>query len=90
MLLLLVKKPIQHRLSPPSQQRWQQAEIEAFCRMAAEAGNPEGVPVVCLHGGPGAGANAWTRRFFDHSHYRVIPFDQRGAGRSTPYARHAE
>ena len=48
------------------------------------AGNPEGVPVVCLHGGPGAGANAWTRRFFDLSHYRVIQFDQRGAGRSTP------
>ena len=49
-----------------------------------QAGNPEGVPVVCLHGGPGAGANAWTRRFFDLSHYRVIQFDQRGAGRSTP------
>ena len=49
-----------------------------------QAGNPQGVPVVCLHGGPGAGANAWTRRFFDLNHYRVIQYDQRGAGKSTP------
>ncbi|MGB1155931.1 MAG: prolyl aminopeptidase [Alphaproteobacteria bacterium] len=49
-----------------------------------QAGNPDGVPVVCLHGGPGAGSNAWTRRFFDLDHYRVIQFDQRGAGKSTP------
>lgn len=49
-----------------------------------QAGNPQGTPVVCLHGGPGAGANAWTRRFFDLSHYRVIQYDQRGAGKSTP------
>lgn len=49
-----------------------------------QAGNPAGVPVVCLHGGPGAGSNAWTRRFFDLDHYRVIQFDQRGAGKSTP------
>lgn len=49
-----------------------------------QAGNPAGVPVVCLHGGPGAGSNAWTRRFFDLDHYRIIQFDQRGAGKSTP------
>ena len=49
-----------------------------------QAGNPTGVPVVCLHGGPGAGSNAWTRRFFDLDHYRIIQFDQRGAGKSTP------
>ncbi len=49
-----------------------------------QAGNPDGVPVVCLHGGPGAGSNAWTRRFFDLDHYRIIQFDQRGAGKSTP------
>ncbi|MAV47958.1 MAG: prolyl aminopeptidase [Alphaproteobacteria bacterium TMED89] len=49
-----------------------------------QAGNPAGVTVVCLHGGPGAGSNAWTRRFFDLDHYRVIQFDQRGAGKSTP------
>ncbi|HEY4125367.1 MAG TPA: prolyl aminopeptidase [Rhizomicrobium sp.] len=49
-----------------------------------ECGNPEGVPVVFLHGGPGAGATATHRRFFDPSSWRVVIFDQRGAGRSTP------
>ena len=49
-------------------------------------GSPSGVPVVFLHGGPGAGANPMHRRFFDPAHYRVLLFDQRGAGRSTPLA----
>jgi proline iminopeptidase len=49
-----------------------------------ESGNPKGVPVVFLHGGPGAGANASHRRFFDPKYYRIIIFDQRGSGRSTP------
>src|SRR5512140_237986 len=49
-----------------------------------QSGNPKGVPVVFLHGGPGAGANATHRRFFDPSHYRIVVFDQRGAGRSKP------
>ena len=49
-----------------------------------QCGNPRGVPVVFLHGGPGAGAWPVHRRFFDPGHYRVIIFDQRGAGRSTP------
>lgn len=49
-----------------------------------ESGNPEGVPVVFLHGGPGAGANASHRRFFDPRHYRIVIFDQRGSGRSAP------
>jgi proline iminopeptidase len=48
------------------------------------SGNPNGKPVVFLHGGPGAGASAAHRRFFDPKHYRIIIFDQRGAGRSTP------
>lgn len=47
-------------------------------------GNPKGVPVVFLHGGPGAGASATQRRFFDPSFWRIVVFDQRGAGRSTP------
>ena len=51
-----------------------------------QAGNPEGVPVICLHGGPGAGSNPATRQFFDPDYYRVIQFDQRGAGKSTPHA----
>ena len=51
-----------------------------------ECGNPDGSPVLFLHGGPGAGIAASARRFFDPGHYRVILFDQRGAGRSTPHA----
>lgn len=49
-----------------------------------ESGNPDGAPVVFLHGGPGAGASPTHRRFFDPQHYRIIIFDQRGAGRSRP------
>jgi len=49
-----------------------------------ESGNPHGVPVLFLHGGPGAGAAPAHRRFFDPAHYRIVIFDQRGAGRSTP------
>jgi proline iminopeptidase len=49
-----------------------------------ECGNPTGVPVVFLHGGPGAGATPTHRRFFDPHAYRIIIFDQRGAGRSRP------
>ena len=49
-----------------------------------ECGNPRGVPVVFLHGGPGSGATPTHRRFFDPSFYRIIVFDQRGAGRSAP------
>ncbi|MGQ9364722.1 prolyl aminopeptidase [Azospirillum sp. ST 5-10] len=49
-----------------------------------QCGNRHGVPVVFLHGGPGAGASPTHRRFFDPQHYRIVVFDQRGAGRSTP------
>ncbi|MEV0395124.1 prolyl aminopeptidase [Polymorphospora rubra] len=49
-----------------------------------EAGNPAGVPVVFLHGGPGGGIAPVMRRFFDPNRYRVVLPDQRGAGRSTP------
>jgi proline iminopeptidase len=49
-----------------------------------QSGNPHGTPVAFLHGGPGAGATPTHRRFFDPQHYRIIIFDQRGAGRSTP------
>jgi len=51
-----------------------------------QCGNPNGKPVVFLHGGPGAGCNAKSRRFFDPAHYRIVLFDQRGCGRSTPRA----
>ncbi|MDZ4737239.1 MAG: prolyl aminopeptidase [Rhodospirillaceae bacterium] len=49
-----------------------------------QCGNPQGVPVLFLHGGPGAGAGPVHRRFFDPAHYRIVIFDQRGAGRSEP------
>ena len=49
-----------------------------------QSGNPNGVPIVFLHGGPGAGATPTHRRFFDPSHYRIVVLDQRGAGRSLP------
>lgn len=49
-----------------------------------ECGNPDGVPVVFLHGGPGAGCTSDHRRYFDPARYRIVLFDQRGAGRSTP------
>ncbi|MEK9726051.1 MAG: prolyl aminopeptidase [Rhodospirillaceae bacterium] len=51
-----------------------------------QSGNPKGQPVVFLHGGPGAGTTPNHRRFFDPAHYRIVLFDQRGAGRSEPYA----
>ena len=49
-----------------------------------ECGNPAGLPVVFLHGGPGSGCSASHRRFFDPLRYRIVLFDQRGCGRSTP------
>ena len=51
-----------------------------------ECGNPHGVPVVFLHGGPGAGCEPYHRRFFDPEVYRIVLFDQRGCGRSSPHA----
>lgn len=49
-----------------------------------QCGNPDGVPVIVLHGGPGQGASHDMRRFFDPDFYRIIIFDQRGCGRSQP------
>jgi len=49
-----------------------------------ESGNPNGQPVIFLHGGPGGGCGAKQRRFFDPKHYRIILFDQRGCGKSIP------
>lgn len=51
-----------------------------------ESGNPHGTPVVFVHGGPGGGCEAWHRQLFDPRAYRIVLFDQRGCGRSTPYA----
>jgi proline iminopeptidase len=51
-----------------------------------QCGNSEGQPVVFLHGGPGGGVVPEYRRFFDPAHYRMVLFDQRGSGKSTPHA----
>lgn len=51
-----------------------------------ESGNPDGKPVIFIHGGPGGGTEPKHRRFFDPAAYRIILFDQRGCGKSTPYA----
>ena len=51
-----------------------------------ESGNPKGKPALFVHGGPGAGADPRSRRFFDPRRYRIVVFDQRGCGRSRPHA----
>ena len=51
-----------------------------------ESGNPDGIPVIVVHGGPGGGCEDYHRRFFDAERFRIILLDQRGAGRSTPLA----
>ena len=59
---------------------------EGSCLDWEVCGSPQGKPAVVLHGGPGAGRSAEARRFFDPEAYRVVLFDQRGCGRSTPHA----
>ncbi len=51
-----------------------------------ESGNPQGKPVVFVHGGPGGGTEPQQRRFFDPSAYHIVLFDQRGCGKSKPHA----
>ena len=55
-----------------------------------EAGNPDGIPLLFLHGGPGSACDSNSRRYCDPEVYRIITFDQRGCGRSTPHAELAE
>jgi proline iminopeptidase len=59
--------------------------LDAIHQMYLEtSGSPSGIPVVFLHGGPGAGSTSKHRRFFDPTAYRIVVYDQRGAGRSLP------
>ena len=51
-----------------------------------EAGNPDGIPVLFVHGGPGGGCDGSSRLFYDPALYRIVTFDQRGCGRSRPHA----
>ncbi len=67
--------------------RSQHIAVDAIHRLyVEECGNPAGLPVVFLHGGPGAGLSAYHRRFFNPAYYRIVLFDQRGAGQSAPFA----
>ena len=50
------------------------------------SGNPDGRPALVVHGGPGSGSNPVSRSYFDPARYRIVLFDQRGCGKSTPYA----
>nr|WP_233171757.1 prolyl aminopeptidase [Dyella sp. ASV21] len=65
---------------------WRLAVDDIHELYVEECGNPQGLPVVFLHGGPGAGLSPYHRRFFDPTRYRIVLFDQRGAGKSTPHA----
>lgn len=76
--------PLYPAIAPYAQHRVPvQAPHELYVE---QSGNPHGIAVVFLHGGPGGGCDANSRRFFDPSRYRIITFDQRASGRSTPYA----
>ena len=55
-----------------------------------QCGNPVGEPAVVLHGGPGGGISPFLRQLHDPAHYRIVLFDQRGCGQSTPHAELAE
>ncbi len=81
-------KPTQHDLYPPIAPfaTYDLPVGEGHRLYVEQCGHPDGIPVVFLHGGPGAGCEAAHRRFFDPERYRIILFDQRGCGRSTPHA----
>ncbi|MFQ6334600.1 prolyl aminopeptidase [Methylophilus sp. 3sh_L] len=64
--------------------QWHLAVTPLHSVYIEQCGNPDGIPVIFLHGGPGSGCNPAQRRFFDPAHYHIILFDQRGCGRSTP------
>ena len=71
--------------TPPHDEGW--LDVGEGQRLYYEVrGNPSGTPAVVLHGGPGSGCAPWWAGFFDPARYRVVLFDQRGAGRSTPSA----
>jgi proline iminopeptidase len=70
-------EPFQHGMLDVGHGQWIYWEV---------SGNPAGKPAVVLHGGPGSGSTPTSRRLFDPQRYRIVLFDQRGAGRSTPHA----
>ena len=77
-----------HRLYPPIKaNRSFTLKVDAIHEIyVEESGNPQGLPVLFVHGGPGAGCEDKHRSYFDPNLYRIVLFDQRGAGRSRPHA----
>jgi len=71
-------------IEPYNSGRLQVSEVHSI--YYEESGNPEGKPAVFLHGGPGGGTDPKQRRFWDPARYRIVLFDQRGCGKSTPHA----
>lgn len=66
-------------------------DVDAHHRVYWEtSGKPDGIPVLFVHGGPGSGTSPAQRRFFDPARYRIVLFDQRGSGRSTPHGELAD
>ncbi|WP_299203209.1 prolyl aminopeptidase [uncultured Tateyamaria sp.] len=81
------KRAVQYLYPPMDPYDQRMFEVGQGHRIYVEqCGNPNGVPVVVLHGGPGGGCSPAMRRYFDPEHYRIILFDQRGCGRSRPHA----
>ena len=83
---------VEHALFPPVEPSESGLlDLDGRHRMTWEvSGNPAGRPVVFLHGGPGAGVSPDHRRFFDPTAYRIVLFDQRGAGKSEPFGELAD
>lgn len=71
-------------IHPYAEHRLQVSELHTL--YVEESGNPQGIPVLFIHGGPGGGTSPAHRSFFDPEKYRIILFDQRGCGQSTPHA----
>lgn len=81
------KRAVQYLYPPVEAFDQQMVDVGQGHRIYVEqSGNPQGVPVIVCHGGPGGGCSPAMRRYFDPDIYRVILFDQRGCGRSRPYA----
>ena len=81
------KRAVQYLYPPTDPYDQRMLDVGQGHRVYVEqCGNPDGVPVVVLHGGPGGGCSPAMRRYFDPAHYRIILFDQRGCGRSRPHA----
>ncbi|HJU84798.1 MAG TPA: prolyl aminopeptidase [Holophagaceae bacterium] len=85
--MTLMKDPLTWLYPPVDPYREHRLKVSELHELhVEESGNPDGIPVVFLHGGPGGGTSPKHRRYFDPRKYRIVLFDQRGCGKSTPYA----